>query len=271
MPGGGDAGAERAVALAAFDEGRQDGENWLVDRVEVGVGESGVDLDEGVEAAEVAPRGGHDPFKRFHGVAVGGFGGVDGLRDLGDRAFGDGGDERFAGREVHVDRRADHARPASDLGHAGVGIARQRREGGVKDAVEAALRVGAAGRAGERHQCTETGGESRSFGRKLAAEGRMASASTLATPARVPATRKASPMPLASAAAEPCPPSDPVAIVARTAMPSEPPISCPVVLRPESIPVWSCAAPVSTETETPTSATPRPTPAISMPGSRSAA
>ena len=61
-----------------------------------------------------------------------------------------------------------------------------------------------------------------------------------------------------------------VAIVARTAMPSEPPISCPVVFRPESIPLSSSAAPVSTATETETRTIPRPRPATSMPGSTSA-
>ena len=42
----------------------------LVHRVEVGVGESGVDLDERVEAAEVAPRRSHDPLERSPGVAA---------------------------------------------------------------------------------------------------------------------------------------------------------------------------------------------------------
>ena len=66
-------------------------------------------------------------------------------------------------------------------------------------------------------------------------------------------------------------PAEPAAIVVSTAIPIDPPISWPVVLRPESIPVSSSPAPVSTETETETRATPRPTPATSIPGSRSAA
>ena len=55
-------------------------------------------------------------------------------------------------------------------------------------------------------------------------------------------------------------------MVTRTAMPSEPPISCPVVFRPDSIPVSSSRAPVSTETATETRTTPRPTPAMSIAG-----
>ena len=53
VPCDGDVAAEGAVALSPFDERHQDGEDWLVHGVEVGVGEAGVDLDEGVEAASV--------------------------------------------------------------------------------------------------------------------------------------------------------------------------------------------------------------------------
>ncbi len=45
-----------AVALPPFDERRQDGEDWLVHGVDVGVGEAGIDLYEGVESRERAPR-----------------------------------------------------------------------------------------------------------------------------------------------------------------------------------------------------------------------
>ena len=47
-----------------------------------------------------------------------------------DGVLHDGVEEGFAGREVDVDRGADDACAASDLGHAAVGIARQRVEGG---------------------------------------------------------------------------------------------------------------------------------------------
>ena len=40
-----------------------------------------------------------------------------------------GVEERFARREVDVDRCADDTRTAGDLGHAGVGIAREGFEG----------------------------------------------------------------------------------------------------------------------------------------------
>jgi len=40
----------------------------------------------------------------------------------------DGVEKRLAGGEVHVDRRADDVGAASDLGHADIGIARQRLE-----------------------------------------------------------------------------------------------------------------------------------------------
>ena len=95
----------------------------------------------------------------------------------------------------------------------------------------------------------------------------MTSAAALAAPAMMAAARKASPMPRSAAAVGP---AAPAAMVARIAMPSEPPISWPVVFRPESIPDSCSAAPVSTETETETRMMPRPRPATSMPGSTSA-
>ena len=127
-------------------------------------------------------------------------GGLDRLGDLGDRALRHRGDQHFAGREVDVDRGPHHARPASDLGHAGLGIARQRVEGTVEDALDAALRVGSSGRAGAA-SVDGNGRREPELRRKLAAEGRIASARTLATAARAPAARNASPMPLASSAA----------------------------------------------------------------------
>ena len=48
--------------------------------------------------------------------------------DLGDGVLHDGVEQRLAGREVDVDRRPYDTRAASDLGHAGIGIARQRLE-----------------------------------------------------------------------------------------------------------------------------------------------
>ena len=62
------------------------------------------------------------------------------------------------------------------------------------------------------------------------------------------------------------PPAALVATASSTAMPSEPPISCPVVFRPDSMPLSSSAAPLRTETATETRTTPSPTPATSIPG-----
>ena len=61
-------------------------------------------------------------------------------------------------------------------------------------------------------------------------------------------------------------PLAPAAIVEKIAMPSVPPISWPVELRPEIIPASSSRAPVRIAIETETTAMPRPKPAISMPG-----
>jgi hypothetical protein len=109
----------------------------------VGVGEAGVDLDQCVEAAESAPRRRDDASEGLGWVAPCGFGRFDRCGDVGDRALGDGFDQGLAGGEVHVDGGSHDACAASDLGHAGLGIARQRVQGRVEDAVNAALRVGA--------------------------------------------------------------------------------------------------------------------------------
>ena len=62
----------------------------------------------------------------------------------------------------------------------------------------------------------------------------------------------------------------PAAIVEKIAIPIVPPISWPVELRPEIMPVSSSRAPVRIEMDTETTATPRPTPAMSIPGRTSA-
>jgi hypothetical protein len=58
----------------------------------------------------------------------------------------------------------------------------------------------------------------------------------------------------------------PAAIVGKIAIPSVPPISWPVELRPEIIPASSSRAPVRTAIETETTAMPSPNPATSIPG-----
>ena len=69
------------------------------------------------------------------------------------RVLHDGVEQRLAGREVHVDGRAHDPGAASDLGHAGIGIARQRFEGGVDDGGDAALGVRPAAFRGGRSAC----------------------------------------------------------------------------------------------------------------------
>ena len=101
----------------------------------------GVEGDERVVAPEAPPARVDDPRERFGGSAAVWLGGVDDVRDFGDRSVGDGFEQRFAGGEVHVDGGAHDARAASDLGHAGFGVARQRVDGGVEDAGDAALGV----------------------------------------------------------------------------------------------------------------------------------
>ena len=213
-------------------------------RVEVGVGEAGVDLDERVEAAERAPRGGHDALGALPRASprAGSAASIASVTSAIARSR-DGFDQGLAGGEVHVDRGPHHARPASDLGHAGLGIARQRVEGAVEDAVEAALRVGASGRAGGRHRGSvdgdgrcepelrqEAGGGGQDRKREHARDGGEGAGDEEGV-ADAAGERRGGAGPRA--------PSDPVAIVASTAMPSEPPISWPVVLSPESIPVSS--------------------------------
>ena len=167
--------AERAVALSPLDERHEDGEDRLVHGVEVGMGEAGVDLDEGMEAPERPPRSRQDSPERVRGIATRGLDCLDRVGHVGDRALRDGFDQVLAGGEVDVDRRSHDAGAASDRGHAGLGIARQRIEGRVEDAVDAALRVGPSrGRAGRRvgsggrHQWTATGGASTQLGQEAA-------------------------------------------------------------------------------------------------------
>ena len=170
----------------------------------------------------------------------------------------DGLDQRLAGGEVDVDRRAHDARPASDLGHAGLGIARQGVDGRVEDPRDAALGVGAAARravgvgAWRAASCVVDGdarARAAAWAGSVLADGRMTSAigagdarDDAGGQERVPDARAAAAAPMATPAA-------PAAIVASTAMPSEPPISWPVVFRPESIPASSSPAPVSTATD----------------------
>src|SRR4051794_29184834 len=98
-------------------------------------------------------------------------------------------------------------------------------------------------------------------------EGGCGWSTTSATMPVAEITRKASPMPAIS---EPDVAVPPAAMVASTAMPMVPPISWPVVFRPESMPLSSSSVSVMTDTETETSTTPRPRPVTSMPGRTSA-
>ena len=115
--------------------------------------------------------------------------------DFVHRALPDRVDEGFAGGEVRIDGGAHHLRPASDLGHAGVRIARERVERRVQDPRDAALGVGAAtwrfgrGLGVGGHQWTATCGVSASLGRNAFADGRMTSAARLAPAAIAAATR----------------------------------------------------------------------------------
>ena len=68
--------------------------------------------------------------------------------DFGERALGDGLEQRLAGREVHVDGRAHDARAAGDLGHARLLVVAERVDGGVEDARDAAFGVRATPRPG---------------------------------------------------------------------------------------------------------------------------
>ena len=105
-----------------------------------------------------------------------------------DRVLHDGVEQCLAGREVDVDRRPHDAGPASDLGHAGVGIARQCFERGVEDRGDAAFGVGTAALRGGRCRCRRRSpsqwigiavGFSRSFGTKWRARGRTVRATRL--------------------------------------------------------------------------------------------
>ena len=61
--------------------------------------------------------------------------------DFGERALGDSVQQRFAGREVHVDRRAHDPRAARNLGHARLLVVSECIDGSVEDARDAALGV----------------------------------------------------------------------------------------------------------------------------------
>jgi hypothetical protein len=76
-------------------------------------------------------------------------------------------------------------------------------------------------------------------------------------------------MMLAAVKASPIPAGVPAAMLTKSAMPNEPPTSCPVVFRPDSIPLSCSRTPVSTDSATVISATPKPSPAITIPGSTS--
>ena len=113
-------------------------------RVHVFGTEAGVDVNEGVVAPERLPAGAEHAGKSVGGVALAGGCGSDRVGGLGDRAVGDRGDQRLARGEVDVDGGPDDTGAASDLGHAGVRIARERVDGGVQDRDLAAVGVGAA-------------------------------------------------------------------------------------------------------------------------------
>ena len=126
---------------------------------------------------ELAPRGSEHALERLDRLAAVGLGAARRRRDLGDGVLHDGVEQRRTGGEVDVDGRPDDAGAASDLGHGGIGIARQRFQGGVEDGGDAAFGVGPAapggGRLGRRRrrfrhrQWLGSGlGLSRSFGTK---------------------------------------------------------------------------------------------------------
>ena len=102
------------------------------------------------------------------------------------------------------------------------------------------------------------------MGRNVSVLGSTSDAMMAPIPAMMLATRNAFPIPAASTPGAAV--AELVAMLTSTAMPMEPPTSCPVVFNPDSMPVSSAGAPVSTDRATPTSATPRPTPAMTMPG-----
>ena len=91
---------------------------------------------------------GDDPRERVRGVAALGFGRGDDGGDFGERALGDGFQQRLAGGEVHVDGRAHDPRAAGDLGHARLLVLAEGVDGGVEDARDAAFGVRATPRPG---------------------------------------------------------------------------------------------------------------------------
>jgi hypothetical protein len=85
---------------------------------------------------------------RVRGFAALGFGLGDDRGRFGERALGDGFQERFARWEVHVDGRAHDARPAGDRGHARLLVLAEGVDGRVEDPGDAALGVRPAPRPG---------------------------------------------------------------------------------------------------------------------------
>ena len=78
---------------------------------------------------------------RVRGFAALGFGLGDDRGLFGERALGDGFQERFARWEVHVDGRAHDPRAASNLGHARLLVVAERIDGRVEDARDAAFGI----------------------------------------------------------------------------------------------------------------------------------
>jgi hypothetical protein len=142
VPSGGHVRAEGALGLSTFDEREQPAEHWTVAVAELLGGlRAGVDGDQRVVAPELAPRDGDHPRERVRGFAALRLGLGDGRGRFGERALGDGFQERFASWEVHVDGRAHDARAASDLGHARLLVVAERVYRGVEDARDAAFGV----------------------------------------------------------------------------------------------------------------------------------
>ena len=138
----GRSGLNAPLAWPRLSSGRTRRKHGLVQRVHVLGAEARVDLNERVVAPQRLPAGAEHAGQRVGGFAVAGVRGAERVGGLGDRAVGDGRDQRLAGGEVDVDGGAHDARAASDLGHAGVGIARERVDGGVQDRGHAAVGVG---------------------------------------------------------------------------------------------------------------------------------
>lgn len=111
--------------LTAFDQRLEEREHETVEPAKLRWGLAGVDPDESMEPAEFPPSYREHPLQSFGGIVAVGLGRRHRLSYLGYGALGDGFDQRFPGREVDVDGGANEAGAASDLGHAGFGIARK--------------------------------------------------------------------------------------------------------------------------------------------------